>query len=92
MIFPYEKADPNAACRQQNGWSMQAVAVPEKIYGYVCLGEFLFTLIHGHKSLRAIEAWKSRSEKTFYALYPLCIFAVNLQAEITAVTGKLKMI
>lgn len=56
MIFPYEKADPNAACRQQNGWRVQAVAVPEKIYGYVCLGEFLLTLIHAHKSLRAIEA------------------------------------
>lgn len=92
MIFPYEKADPNAACRQQNGWSMQAMAVPEKIYGYVCLCEFLFTLIHAHKSLRAIEAWKSRSEKTFYTLYPLCTFAVNLHAEIMAVMRKLMMI
>lgn len=65
------KADPNAASRQQNGWSMQAVAVPEKIYGYVCLCELLFTLIHAHKSLRAIGAWKSRYEKAFYTLYPL---------------------
>lgn len=59
------KADPNAACRQQNGWDMQAVAVPEKIHGYVCLYESLFTLNHAHKSLRAVEAWKSRYEKTF---------------------------
>lgn len=86
-----KKADPNAACRQ-NGWGMQAVAVPEKIYGYVCLYEFLFTLIHAHKSLRATEAWKSRYEKSFYNLYPLCTFAVNLHAEITAVMGKLTMI
>lgn len=36
-----KKADPNAACRQQKGWSMLEVAVPEKIYGYLCLCEFL---------------------------------------------------
>lgn len=75
------KADPNAGCRQQNGWGMQAVAVPEKIDGYVCLYESLFTLIHAHKSLRPVEAWKSRYEKTFYNLYPLCAFAVNLHAK-----------
>lgn len=54
MIFPYEKANPNAAHRQQTGWSTQAVAVPEKIYRYVCLCEFLFALIYAYKSLRAI--------------------------------------
>jgi len=54
MIFPYEKGNPNAARRQQNGRSMQAVAVSEKMYGYVCLCELLFALIHTHKRLRAI--------------------------------------
>lgn len=85
-----KKADPNASCRQQNGWDTQAV--PEKIDGYVCLYESLFTLIHAHKSLRAIAAWKTRQENTFYNLYPLCAFAVNLHADITAVMGKLMMI
>lgn len=31
MILPYEKSNPKGARRQQNGWSMQTVAVPEKI-------------------------------------------------------------
>lgn len=54
MILPYEKTNSNVAPRQQNVWSMLAVAMPEKIYGCVYLCEFLFALIHAHKSLCAI--------------------------------------